>query len=416
MSETPAGAYFDHAAAAPLLPEAREAMLPFLGAEFGNPSSLHHHGHRPKQAIEQARERAAALVNADPREVIFTASASESNNHALKGLVLARRDKGRHIIISAAEHLSVSEPARQLGKQGCEVTVLGVDREGRVSPDELGQAIRPDTALVSVTHASSDVGTIQDIAALARIAREHKVPFLSDGTAAIGRIPVDVKALGLDAYSFPAQSVYGPKGAAALWLRRGIRVPPLIAGGFQENNRRAGTENVAAITGFGAAAEVTSRELAGWSEKMARLGSRIRAELPPKLERLVFTGSADRLPGHVSLCVEFVEGEAMLLFLDDSGIAAASGSSCAARSLKVAPMLLAMGLPHALAQSSLVLTLGKDSTDAEVDHFLASLPPIVERLRQMSPLYAKFRRGEDPYEVKPGDACDEHHDETEEES
>lgn len=411
-------ANFDHAAAAPLMDEARAAMLPFLETEFGNPSSLHRWGARPAAAIEQARERVAALVHAEPREMVFTCSASESNNHALKGLARARQDKGRHVIISAAEHVSVSAPARQLEQDGFKITVLPIDREGRVDPDELGRSIRPDTAVVSVIHASNEVGVVQDIAALAAICREHKVPFHSDGTAAVGRIPVDLVTLGVDAYSFPAQSVYGPKGAAALYLRKGVRVPPLIAGGFQENNRRAGTENVAAIAGFGAAAETTAREFAGWSKTMIRLGQRIRDELPAKLEHLVFTGPAEgRLPGHVSLCVEFVEGEAMLLFLDDSGIAAASGSSCTARNLKVAPVLLAMGLPHALAQSSLVLTLGKDSTDAEVDHFLASLPPLVERLRQMSPLYAKFRRGEDPYEARPGDTCDDHaHDETEEEN
>lgn len=411
------GAYFDHAAATPLLEAARQAMLPFLESEFGNPSSLHRLGHRPQQALEQARADVAALVNADPREIVFTATASESNNHALWGFARARRDKGRHAIISATEHVSVSAPARALEQEGFELTVLGVDREGRVSPDELARAIRPDTALVSIAHASNDVGVIQGIAALARVARDKKVPFHSDGTAAVGRIPVDVRALGVDAYSFPAQSVYGPRGAAALFLRKGTRIPPLIAGGFQENNRRAGTENTAAIAGFGAAAEVAARELGGWSEQMARLGARLRAELPDRVERLVLTGPEERLPGHVSLCVEFVEGESMLLFLDDAGIAAASGSSCAARNLKVAPVLLAMGLPHALAQTSLVLTLGKDSTDAEVDHFLTSLPPIVEQLRRMSPLFAKYRRGEDPYAAAPGAACDDHsHDETEEEN
>ena len=409
-------AYFDHAAASPLLAEARDAMMEFLGQEFGNPSSLHRHGQRPAEAVQRAREQVAALVHAAPREIVFTASASEANSHAIRGLARSRREKGRHVIVSAAEHLSVSQPARALEKDGYELTVLGVDREGRVSPDELAGAIRPDTALVSVTHASNDVGTIQDIAGLGKVCREHKVPFHSDGTAAVGRIPVDLAQLGVDAYSFPAQSVYGPKGAAVLWLREGIRIPSLIAGGFQENNRRAGTENAAAIAGFGVAAEIAARELPGWSAGMARLGRRLRDELPAALERIVLTGPAeDRLPGHFSLCVEFVEGEAMLLFLDDAGIAAASGSSCAARNLKVAPVLLEMGLPHALAQTSLVLTLGKDSTDAEVDHFLASLPPVVERLRQLSPLYAKFRRGEDPYEVKPGDACDDHHHDMEEE-
>jgi cysteine desulfurase len=411
--------YFDHAAAAPLLHEAREAMLPFLTEEFGNPVSLHHFGNKPKQALEDARVRVAALIKSRPTDIVFTASASESNNQAIKGFALSHRDKGNHIVVSAIEHVSVLEPLKSLCTLGFEYDLVPVDSDGTVDPDKLAAAIKTETVLVSVMHANYEVGTVQNIKELAAVAHRFRVPFHSDGTAAVGRIPVNVVDLDVDAYTFPAMSVYGPKGAAALYLKRGTRIQSLVEGGFQEKSRRAGTEDTAAIAGFGAAAAVAARELGGWAERMARLGARIRAELPAKLERIVFTGpEAGRLPGHVSLCVEFVEGEAMLLFLDDSGVAAASGSSCAARNLKVAPVLLAMGLPHALAQSSLVLTLGKDSADAEVDHFLASLPPIVERLRQMSPLYAKFRRGEDPYAVAPGSACEEeHHDhEVEEES
>jgi cysteine desulfurase len=226
-----------------------------------------------------------------------------------------------------------------------------------------------------------------------------------------------VQELDVDAYSFPAQSVYGPKGAAALYLRRGTRAESLVSGGVQEKDRRAGSENVAAIAGFGAAANTTRQHLPEWAATTSRLALRIKDELPPRLSNLVFTGSWQaRVPGHVSICVEFVEGEAMLLFLDDAGIAAASGSSCTARTLKVSHVLLAMGLPHALAQTSLVLTLGKDNRDPEIDHFLSALPPAIERLRLMSPLYAKFRRGEDPYAVKPGESCDDEHDHGEQES
>jgi len=401
-------AYFDHAAATPLMPEARAAMLPFLDSEFGNPASLHHAGAKPCQAVETARAQVATLISARPEEIVFESSASEANNHAVKGLALSRMDKGRHVVVSSIEHASVLESARGLKRLGFEITELPVSRDGLVSPETLTAAIRPDTALVSIMHANYEIGVVQDIAELARICRDRQVPLHSDGTAAIGRLLVDVAALGVDSYAFPAQSVSGPNGAAALYVRRGTRLRSLVEGGFQEKNRRAGTENVAAIAGFGAAAEVTAAGLASWSREISRLSRRIIAELPARLDHVVLTGpKQDRLPGQASFCVEFVEGEAMLLFLDDEGIAAASGSSCTAKTLKASHVLLALGLPHALAQSSLVLTLGKDSTDAEVDYFLDKLPPIVQRLRQMSPLYARHLKGEDPYAVRPGAAEDD---------
>ncbi len=405
--------YFDHAAAAPLLPEAREAMLPFLGDDFGNPSSFHRYGTRPRAAIDDARAQVAALINARPDDIVFTASASESNNQAIKGFALSRRDKGRHIVCSAIEHVSVLEPLKSLSVDGFDISEVPVDAEGTVHPDKLAAAIKTDTILVSVMHANYEVGTVQRIKELAAVARRYRVPFHSDGTAAVGRVLVDVADLGVDAYTFPAMSVYGPKGAAALYLKRGTRIRSLVEGGFQEKNRRAGTEDVAAIAGFGAAAAVAKTEVPEWSANMSRLAQRIFKELPQKLDHTVFTGSiSSRVPGHVSVVVEFVEGESMLLFLDDEGIAAASGSSCSAKTLKASHVLLAMGLPHTKAQSSLVLTMGKDSTDDDVTHFLDKLPPIVQRLRQISPLYAKFQKGEDPYAMKPGDECeDEHHEE-----
>jgi len=406
-------------------------MLPFLGDEFGNPASLHRFGRKPKEAVETARSQVAGLVNSRSEDIVFTASASESNNLAIKGLTLSRTDRGRHIIVSSIEHVSVLEPLKSLRLLGFEFTEVPVDAQGVVHPDKLTSAVRTDTVLVSVMHANNEVGTIQNIKELAEVAHAYKVPFHSDGTAAVGRIPVDVAELDVDAYTFPAMSVYGPKGAAALYLKRGTRVLPLVEGGFQEKNRRAGTEDVAAIAGFGAAAAVAKARQPEWSLSMTRLAQRIFRELPKKLDHVMFTGPvplgtrsessknsamshASRVPGHVSLIVEFVEGEAMLLFLDDEGIAAASGSSCTAKTLKASHVLLAMGLPHAKAQSSLVLTLGKDSTDDEVTHFLDKLPPIAERLRQMSPLYAKFKKGEDPYATKPGAGDAHKHDATQE--
>jgi len=408
--------YFDHAAAAPLLPEAKEAMMPFLGDEFGNPVSLHHFGDKPRAAVEGARAQVAALVNSRPDDIVFTASASESNNLAVKGLALSRKAKGRNIVVSAIEHVSVLEKLKSLGVYGFDITEVPVDADGTVHPDKLAAAIKTDTILVSVMHANYEVGTIQKVKELAAVAHRFRIPFHSDGTAAVGRIPVDVVGLDVDAYTFPAMSVYGPKGAAALYLKRGTRLQPLIEGGFQEKNRRAGTEDVAAIAGFGSAAAVTKSRLPEWSESMTRLAQRIFKELPEKLEHIIFTGSmSSRIPGHVSVVVEFVEGEAMLLSLDDEGIAAASGSSCSAKTLKASHVLLAMGLPHTKAQSSLVLTMGKDSTDEDVSHFLDKLPPITRRLRQMSPLYARLQKGEDPYAVKPGEACeDEQEHETDE--
>ncbi|MEO0080443.1 MAG: cysteine desulfurase family protein [candidate division WOR-3 bacterium] len=394
---------FDHAAATPVLPEAYQAMVPYLTEHFGNPQSLHSLGRPAQQALELAREQVAWFINCAPQDVIFTASASESNNLAVKGLALASRGRGRHIVVSAIEHVSVLEPARSLKREGFEITVVGVDRNGVVNPEELARVLRPDTVLVSIQHASNEIGTIQPLEELARVCHEKGIPIHSDGTAAIGRIGVDVAALGVDAYSFSAQSCYGPKGAAVLYLRPKTRIVPLIDGGIQERGRRAGTENVAAIVGMGRAAEITREHLSEWAEHMSLLAKRLTEELPRRIPRLVFTGHpTQRLPGHVSLCVEFVEGEALLLMLDDAGIAAASGSACTARTLKASHVLLAIGLDHAVAQSSLVLTLGKDNTMAEVELLLDKLPPIVERLRAISPLYARFLRGEDPYAVKTG--------------
>jgi cysteine desulfurase len=400
--------YFDHANSTPLLPEACAAMLPFLNQEFGNPQSFHRLGETARKAINIAREQVASLIAALPGSIIFTASASESNNLAIKGLVLANRAKGNHIIVSTIEHHSVLEPVKGLRRLGFEFTLLGVDRYGQVDPRELSQAIRPDTILVSIMHANNEIGTIQPLKELIGVCHEKGVLIHSDGTAAVGRIPVNVTELELDAYSFSAQSFYGPKGAGALYLKPKTRILPLIEGGIQEQGRRAGTENVAAIVGMGKAAEICQSRLPAWAEQMQRLAERLYDELPKRVPRLVFNGHpTEHLPGVVSLCVEFVEGEALLLCLDDEGIAAASGSACTARTLKASHVLLAIGLDHALAQSSLLLSLGKDNTSDDVDYFLDRFPPIVERLRQLSPLYARHLKGEDPYAFKTGQGDDD---------
>jgi len=393
-----AHAYFDHASAAPLLPEAVEAMQPFLTDHFGNPSSIHHYGEAPRAAIEHARKQVAAFIGTEPNRIVFTSSATESSNLAVKGIALARQDNGRHIVVSTIEHSSVSNSARALEKQGFEVSVVPVDRHGLVSSDGLDRAIRDDTVLVTIQHANNEIGTIQPIADLAAVCHRRGTLLHVDGTAAVGRIPVDVTALAVDAYAFPAQSFYGPKGVAALYLKQGVRPRSLIDGGIQEKGKRAGTENVPGIVGMGMAAEVAAARLPKWADTIGALGHRLWNEVPKRIEHIIPTGHAtERLPGHVSFCVEFVEGEAMLLFLEDEGFAVASGSACTQKTLKASPVLLAIGLHHGVAQSSLMLTLGKDNNMSEVDSFLAKLPPIVERLRAMSPLYAKFRRGDDPY-------------------
>lgn len=395
--------YFDHAAATPLLPEVLQEMLPFLKEKFGNPQSLHQFGTIAQDALKKARGQVARLINAEADSIIFTASASESNNMAIKGIALANRSRGNHVVISAIEHPSVLEPVKSLKKAGFEFTMVKVDQFGRVDPKEVTQAIQSGTILVSIMHANNDIGTIQPLKEVVKVCHERGVLVHSDGTAAVGRILVDVSELDIDAYSFSAQSFYGPKGAGALYLKPQTRISPLIEGGFQERGRRAGTENLPAIVGMGKAAEICQQNLSTWSANMNRLAQRLREELPGKIERLLFTGHPEeRIPGNVSLCVEFVEGEALLLSLNDEGIAAASGSACTARTLKASHVLLAIGLPHAIAQSSLLLTLGKDNTDEDVDYLLERLPAIVERLRKLSPLYARYLKGEDPYAVKSG--------------
>ncbi len=402
--------YFDHAAATPLLPEALDAMLPFLKENFGNPQSIHQVGAIALNALNDARARVARLINAPAEGIIFTASASESNNLALKGLARVNEKKGKHIIASAIEHVSVLEPLKSLKRMGFDFTLLPVDSYGQVSPEELARALRPDTILVSIMHANNEIGTIQPLREIVRICREKGVLVHSDGTAALGRIPVDVTELDVDAYSFAAPSFYGPKGAAALYLKPGVRITPLIDGGVQEKGRRAGSENIPAIVGMGRAAEIAKEKVSLWADEMNRLARYLREELPRRIERIVFTGHPEnRLPGHISFCVEFVEGEALLLSLDDEGIAVASGSACTARTLKASHVLLAIGLPHAIAQSSLVITMGKDNTRADVDYFLDRLPAIVQRLRSFSPLFARYLKGEDPYQFKTGQ--NHHHEE-----
>ena len=382
--------YLDHAATTPIRPEVVEAMLPYLREHFGNPLSLHRYGDAPRRAVEEAREKVAALIGAQPNEVYFTASGSEANNMAVKGIaMMARtRGKGNHIVVSAIEHQSVLYAAETMGKLGFEVTQVPVDRYGLVDPQAVAEALRDDTVLVSVMLANNEIGTIEPIAEIARVVRARGIPFHTDAVAAVGNIPVKVEELGVDMLSLAGSQFYGPKGAGALYIRRGLRITPLIDGGIQESGRRAGTENVPAIVGLGVAAELAAAELEERARRLIPLRDRLIARLTGEIPHVYLTGHpTQRLPHHVSVTVEYIEGESMLLFLNMQGVAASSGSTCTSRALKASHVLTAIGVDPALAQGSLVFTLGVGNTVEDVDSVLEVLPPIVERLRQMSPLY-----------------------------
>ena len=385
--------YLDNAATTPLLPEVREAMMPYLGDTFGNPSSLHDWGDGAREAIQSAREQVAQLVGANGDEIIFTGSGTESNNLAVKGLALARQNKGKHVAISAIEHFSVLHSAKTLQKWGFEVSEIPVDKYGVINPDDVLRSLRKDTILVSIMHANGEVGTIEPISEIALITRERDIPFHTDAVATAGTMPVNVAGLGVDALSLAGNQFYGPKGVGALWIRKGVRIMPLLDGGIQEEGRRAGTENVPAIVGLGKAAELAKKHMADRIKRLTPLRDRLLQELPGRIEHVVVTGHPqNRLPGHASFCVEFIEGESLLMLLNSKGIAVSSGSACTSRALKASHVLIAMGLSHEIAQGSVLLTLGIDNSSEDVDYVLETMPPIVDRLRQMSPLYAKFSR------------------------
>lgn len=383
--------YLDYIATTPVLLEVLEAMLPYFRDVFGNPQSIHFWGDQAKGAIEKAREQVATLINGSPEEVIFASSGTEANNLAIKGLAQGQAGKGRHIVVSAIEHFSVLHAARTLEKSGFELTVVPVDSYGLVNPEEVARSIRKDTVLVSVMHANGEAGTIQPIAEIAKVTREAGVLFHTDAVASAGNIPIDVKGLGVDALSLAGNQFYGPKGAAALWLRMGLRLIPLMDGGVQEGGRRPGTENVPAIVGLGKAAELAAEEMPRRTQKLQRLRDKLINGILTKVEHVVLTGHPQqRLPNHASFCIKFIEGEAMLMLLNNEGIAVSSGSACTSRALKASHVLLAMGIPHEVAQGSLLFSLGIDTSEEDIDYVLEKFPPIVTRLRQMSPLYAKF--------------------------
>ena len=387
--------YFDHAATTPVHPQVLEAMLPYLKEHYGNASSLHTPGQIAARAVEEARAKVAELINCDPREIIFTGSGTEADNFALKGIAEKLKSRGNHIITSAIEHHAIEMTCRYLEKRGFQVTYLPVDREGLVHPEDLKKALREETILVSIMHANNEVGTIQPIKELAEIAHERGILFHTDAVQTAGSIPVDVRELGVDLLSLSAHKFYGPKGVGALFLRKGVAIEPLIHGGGQERNLRAGTTNVPSIVGLGKAAELAKKELQQRMEHNLKLRERLIKGLEEKLSDYILTGHRTlRLPGNVSICVQYIEGESMLLLLNAEGFACSSGSACTSGSLEPSHVLIAMGIDPQLAQGSLRITLGRENTEEDVDRFLEVLPKIVERLREMSPFKPASRKQE----------------------
>jgi cysteine desulfurase len=383
--------YLDNYAASPLLPEVRDAMLPWLDGQFGNPSSLHSWGDNARIAVEEAREKVAALIGANPEEIIFTSNGTEANNLAVKGITAGSRRKGKHIVVSAIEHFSILHAARSLEKQGYELSVVPVDEYGVINLEELKAAVDDDTVLVSIMAANGEVGTVQPIEEAARITAEKEVPFHTDAVAAASHIPIKVGELGLHALSLSSDLIYGPQGVGALWVKKGVRLIPLLDGGVQEGGRRGGTENVPGIVGMGVAAELAQRNMAERTAHLKDMRDAMLTRLPQAMEHVYVTGHpTERLPWNASFVVEFIEGEGMLLFLDQQGVAVSSGSACTSRALKGSHVLTAMDIPPERAQGSILFSFGPGNVIEDVDYILEVFPPIVERLRSMSPLYAKY--------------------------
>lgn len=394
--------YMDYAATTYVKPEVLEEMMPFFTERYGNPSSFYGISRETKMAIDKARSRVANTLNCDPNEVYFTGGGSESDNWAIKGIASAHRKKGNHIITTKIEHHAVLHTCEYLEKNGFEVTYLNVDKEGFIDLEELKNAITDKTILVSIMFANNEIGTIQPVKEIGEICRERKVLFHTDAVQAIGNVPVDVKEMNIDLLSLAGHKVYGPKGIGALYIRKGVRIDNLIHGGGQERARRAGTENTASIVGLGKAIELATENLEEHNKKITKLRDRlIEGLLNVPHTRLNGPVGEKRLPGNANITFEFIEGESILLSLDFEGVCASSGSACTSGSLDPSHVLLAIGLPHELAHGSLRLTLGDGSTDEDVDYVLEVVPPIIERLRNMSPLWEDFlKKGEKYYDVQ----------------
>ncbi|MCD8239308.1 MAG: cysteine desulfurase NifS [Clostridiales bacterium] len=383
--------YFDNAATTKVSPEVVEAISKYYSEEYFNPSSIYKPAQRCKDAVENARAEAAAAFNADKNEIYFTSGGSEADNWAIKGITNAYKNKGKHIITSCIEHHAVLHTCEYLESEGFEVTYLPVDGEGLISLEDLKAAIRPDTILISIMFANNEIGTIQPIAEIGKIAKENNIIFHTDAVQAAGHVPIDVKALNIDLMSISGHKLYAPKGVGALYIRKGIKIKNLIHGGQQERGRRATTENVPGIIGLGKALTDAVAHLEEETKRQTKLRDKLIDGILSTIPYSRLNGSRDkRLPGNVNISFEFIEGESILLLLDMNGICGSSGSACTSGSLDPSHVLLAIGLPHEKAHGSLRLSLGRFNTEEEVDYVLEKLPPIIERLRAMSPLYEEF--------------------------
>ncbi len=380
--------YFDNAATTPIRPEVYDAMRPYIESCYGNPSSVYKLARESKKAIDLARKQVADAINADSGEIFFTGCGSESDNWAIKGVALALKDKGKHIITTNIEHHAILHTCEFLEENGYEVTYIPVDEYGMVSADDIKKAIRPDTILVSVMTANNEIGTIEPIKEIGAVCREKGVYFHTDAVQAVGHIKIDVKEMNIDLLSLSGHKIGAPKGIGALYIRKGVKIKNLIHGGQQEKGKRAGTENVIGIAALGKAIELAVSEMEDTTERLKYLRDKIINGVLKNIEYSRLNGHPEeRLPGNVNISFEFIEGESMLLLLDAKGICASSGSACTSGSLDPSHVLLAIGLPHEKAHGSLRISLGYQNTEEEVDKLLEVLPPIVQRLREMSPLY-----------------------------
>lgn len=380
--------YMDHSATSPVDPEVFEAMKPFFVDNFGNASTLYSLGRDARKVMEAAREQVASLIGAKPEEVIFTSGGTESDNIAIKGTAYRLKNKGNHIITSAIEHPAVRETCKYLEKNGFEVTYLPVYEEGIVRVSDLENAITDKTILITIMHANNEIGTIQPIAEIGKIARENKIYFHTDAVQTVGKIPVNVEKMNVDMLSLSAHKVYGPKGIGALYVKKGVRLEPIIHGGGHEKGLRPGTENVSGIVGLGKACELAEKNLLEDSKYITNLRDRLIDGILDSVEQSYLDGHrTKRLPNNVNLRFTGIEGESLVLHLDSKGVAASTGSACSSKSLEPSHVLIALGLEHVEAHGSLRLTLGKENTEEEVDYVITAVKEVVETLRKLSPLW-----------------------------
>lgn len=384
--------YMDNSATTPVKIQVLEEMLPYYSEKYGNPSSVYSLGSASKVAVENSRTKVAKALGAQSKEIYFTGSGSESDNWAIKGVAYNHRKRGNHIITTKIEHHAILHTCEYLEKQGFEVTYLDVDEFGMINLEDLENAITDKTILISIIFANNEIGTIQPIKEIGEIAKKHNVLFHTDAVQAIGHIKIDVNELNIDLLSLSAHKFYGPKGIGALYIKQGVRLDPLISGGGQERNKRAGTENVPSIVGLGKAIELAYENIEEHNDKLINLRERLINKIETTIPYVKLNGHrTERLPGNVNFCFEFIEGESLLLSLDLVGIAGSSGSACTSGTLDPSHVLLAIGLPHEIAHGSLRLSLGDFNTVEEIDYVVKELAEIVERLREMSPLYERVK-------------------------